>query len=125
MPDSQPQPVQGIHVAGAGAAAVPKAEPPASVGGAKAGAKGAGAGVAGGGAGTVWNSNQTVNALWSINEDRNSWVGIANVGWVKLSTASDSGVVALTELAAHAYQTQHVISSRTENDGMIHEIYAW
>jgi hypothetical protein len=66
-----------------------------------------------------------VNALWSINEDRNSWVGIANVGWVKLSTASDSGVVALTELAAHAYQRQHVISSRTENDGMIHEIYAW
>jgi hypothetical protein len=101
--------------AGKGVARTPTAAPPTRIGG---------AGLAGA-VGTVWNNNQTVNALWSINEDRNSWVGIAGVGWVKLSTASDPGVVALTALAAHAYQTQHVINYRTEDDGMIHEIYAW
>jgi hypothetical protein len=96
------------------AASMPTAEPPAQVGGTGARA-----------VGTVWNNNQTVNALWSINEDRNAQVGIANVGWVKLSTNSESGVMALTALAAHAYQTQHVINYRTEDDGLIHEIYAW
>jgi hypothetical protein len=80
---------------------------------------------AAGSAGTVWNNNQTVNALWSINQDRNSWFGAAGVGWQKLSTASDTGVIALTALAAHAYQTQHIINYRTEADGMVHEIYAW
>jgi hypothetical protein len=101
--------------AGKGALAAPVAEPPTKFVG--KGAKGS--------VGTVWNNNQTVNALWSINEDRNSWVGVANVGWVKLSTASDTGVVALTVLAAHAYQTQHIINYRQEDDGMVHEIYAW
>jgi hypothetical protein len=74
---------------------------------------------------TVWNNSQIVNALWSINEDRNSWVGIAGVGWVKLSTGSDSGVVALTMLASHAKALQSSINYRQESDGMVHEIYAW
>ncbi len=118
MADTQPQPLQGQKGAATGAAAAPSATPPKMAVSARAGV-----GVAA--AGTVWNNSQTVNALWSINEDRNSWFGAAGVGWVKLSTASDTGVIALTELAAHAYQTQHIINYRTEADGMCHEIYAW
>jgi hypothetical protein len=121
MADTQSQPQIPLQGAGAGAAAttasVPSGEPPQSAIGA------AGDGTAA--AGTVWNNNKTVSSLWSINQDRNSWMGVANVGWVKLSTASDSGVVALTALAAHAYQTKHIVNYRTESDGMVHEIYAW
>lgn len=119
MADTQSQPQIPLQGAGAAAttASVPSGEPPQSAIGA------AGDGTAA--AGTVWNNNKTVSSLWSINQDRNSWMGVANVGWVKLSTASDSGVVALTALAAHAYQTKHIVNYRTESDGMVHEIYVW
>ena len=115
MPESAPKPIETVSGAGLGAAVAPSATPPAKLQGA----------AAVGGAGTVWNNNQLVNALWTINQDRNSWVAIQGVGWVKLSPGSDTGVVALTMLAAHAKQLQTPVNYRTENDGMIHEIYAW
>ncbi len=74
--------------------------------------------------GTQWFSNTHISALWGNNQDRNSWVLVENTGWVKLSTASDSGVVALTMLASYAKLSQHVVSCFKGNDGMIHEIYA-
>ncbi len=80
---------------------------------------------AGAGGVTAWVNGQKVNALWSINENRNSWIGVAGVGWIKLANNSDSAVVALTILGAHAKQTQGAINYRQEADGMIHEIYAW
>src|SRR5262249_26966427 len=52
-------------------------------------------------AGTVWQSNTRVTALWCINQDRNVYMYTRNastntdIGWNKLSTASESGVVAL------------------------------
>jgi hypothetical protein len=119
MADTQPKPLTEVTGAGAGAGTVTApsmAPPPQATARARAATGAAGAG---GLAGTTWNSNQTVNALWSINQDRNSWFGAAGVGWQKLSTASDSGVVSLTALAAHGYQTQHVISYRTEADNMV------
>jgi hypothetical protein len=66
-----------------------------------------------------------VNALWSINQDKNAWMGIVNVGWQKLSNASESGTMSLNLLASHAKALQTQINYRTENDGMVHEIYAW
>jgi hypothetical protein len=126
MQASQPKAVLvgGVGVAvGAGMSqAAPSAAPPKGAGRVAASAGAAGAA---GGAGTTWSQNQTINALWSINEDRNSWVGVAGIGWVKLSNASDSGIVALTVLGAHAKQLQTIVNYRQEDDGMIHEIYAW
>lgn len=78
-----------------------------------------------GAVGTTWQSNAQVSALWSINQDRNSWVYVTNVGWQKLSTASESAVVAMTMLGAHLKQTQTIFNYRTEADGMIHEMYVW
>jgi hypothetical protein len=115
MPESTPKVIGGVSGIGPGASAAPSATPPPR----KAAA------IGGAGAGTVWNNSQLVNALWSINEDRNSWVGIQGTGWVKLSTNSDTGIVALTMLAAHAKQLQTIVNYRVEDDGMIHEIYAW
>ena len=96
------------------ATAAPRLRPP-----------GAGDRAAIGAVGTNWSNCTRVSSLWSINQDRNSWVGIDSVGWQKLSYASDSGIVALTMLASHARQTGTCYVYRTEDDGMIHETYVW
>ena len=83
------------------------------------------AGTSGGAAGTTWNNSANINALWIINQDKNSWAGVANVGWLKLSNASDSGIVSLTQLASHAKQMGSTVYYRQEDDGMIHEFYVW
>ena len=99
----------------AASTAAPTAEPPA--------ASGVTGGVSGVGA-SVW-VNGKVNALWSINQNRNTWVGVAGVGWVKLANNSDSAIVAFTMLAANAKQTQGTVNYRQESDNMIHEMYVW
>jgi hypothetical protein len=74
---------------------------------------------------TAWQDNQAISGLWSIAENRNSWVGVTNVGWVKLANNSDTAIVALTMLAAHAREFSRPVNYRQENDGMIHEMYVW
>jgi hypothetical protein len=104
--------------AGGGTAAVataPTAEPPAAAEGGTAGAIGA----------SVWVNNKRINALWTISENRNSWVGVAGVGWVKLANNSDSAIVALTMLGANARHTQGIVNYRQEADNMLHEMYVW
>jgi hypothetical protein len=76
-------------------------------------------------AGTIWNSQKTIVDQWTINQDRNSWIGVAGIGWQKLSTASDSGCVALTMIASNALITKASVNYRTESDGMVHEIYVF
>jgi hypothetical protein len=99
-----------------GQPAAPTAEPPsAGAGGVAAAAVGA----------SVWVNNKKINALWAINENRNSWIGVAGVGWVKLANNSDSAIVAFTTLGANARLTQGSVNYRQEADGMIHEIYVW
>ena len=122
MADSKPSTVDlsaTTEADAASAVARPSAEPPTSGGG---GAYGGAAGAVGA---TVWVNNKTVNSLRSINENRNSWVGVAGVGWLRLANNSDSAVVALTALCSSARQTQTPVNYRTEADGMVHEIYVW
>lgn len=73
----------------------------------------------------VWNDYQTITGLWTINQDRNTWMWVNNIGWKKLSTASESGIVALTKLASHAKQVGSIVNFRDESDGMVHEMYVW
>jgi hypothetical protein len=83
------------------------------------------------GAGTTWQADARVTSLWSINQNRNVYMYTRNhstntdIGWAKLSTASESGCVALNMLASHAKSTQARIDYRLESDGMVHEIYLW
>ena len=123
MADTKPQQdllSQASTTSGAGAAAggagAPTAEPPAA-----AVSDGAASGIGA----SVWVSNKKINALWSINENRNSWVGVAGVGWVKFANNSDSAIVAFTMLGANARHTQGLVSYRQEADNMIHEMYVW
>lgn len=119
MSDTKPENLPDVAQTGsavASEAAQPTAEPPA---GAVAAAD------AGGIAATVWVNGKKINALWSINENRNSWVSVAGVGWVKLANNSDSAIVALTMLGAAAKLTQGTVNYRQESDNMIHEMYVW
>lgn len=76
-------------------------------------------------ASTVWQSGKLITNQWTINQDKNSWIGVSGIGWQKLSTASDSGCVSLTMLAGNALITKASVSYRTESDGMVHEMYVF
>lgn len=125
MPDTQPQDVLSSTTSTGGvsltAPAAPTAEPPAGVG---IDAGDSASSIGGIGA-SVWVNSKKINALWAINENRNSWVSVAGIGWVKLANNSDSAIVAFTMLGANARQTQGNVNYRQEADKMLHEIYVW
>ena len=81
--------------------------------------EGAGAGI------TAWLNNKRITGLWTINQNRNSWVAVDGVGWKKLVNNSDSAIVALTVLGSHAREKNSVVNYREEADGMIREMYVW
>jgi hypothetical protein len=109
---SRPQTPLAAVAATANASAMPTALPPANIG-------------AGGIGATTWHSDVRVTALWSINQNRNVWCGLSDVGWKPLANNSDSAVVALNILAANALQAKGRVDAREESDGMIHELYVW
>lgn len=74
---------------------------------------------------STWLTDKRITALWSINQNRNSWIHVAGVGWRRLATNSDSAIVAMSMISAHARQMQSSVTLRQEADGLIHEIYAW
>jgi hypothetical protein len=116
MADSKPKDLDigGIGIQAGAVESMPDAEPPATQ-----------AFVAEGEGASAWINNKKVNALWCINQNRNSWISIAGIGWKKLANNSDTATVALAILGANAKQTQGAVNYREEADTMIHEIYAW
>jgi hypothetical protein len=115
--EAQPVPLSDAQlmamVNSAAVAAAPAMEPP----GVKEAVRGITA--------AVWVQNVQVNALWSINQNRNSWAAFAGNGWQKFSDNSDSAITAFTTLAAHARAVQGPTSYRLESDNKVHEIYVW
>lgn len=73
----------------------------------------------------AWQNTKKVDSLWTINQDRNSWVGIAGIGWKKLAGPNETALSALTMLVAHARATGSTINYRDEADNLIHEVYVW
>lgn len=73
----------------------------------------------------AWQTGKKVDALWTINQDGNSWFGVAGIGWRKLAHPNETAVSALTMLVAHARATGSTINYRDEADNMVHEIYVW
>jgi len=74
--------------------------------------------------GVTWHTGKKITALWSTNQNRNSWIGVPGVGWKKLANNSDSAVVALTMLASHAKQAVRNVNIK-EDSGQITEMYVW
>jgi hypothetical protein len=73
----------------------------------------------------TWRQNVVVTALWSINETRNAWIHLQNIGWKKIFNSRDGAFTTLVTLASQAKQTNRPITCREESDGMIYEIYLW
>lgn len=72
----------------------------------------------------VWHNGNKVTALWSKNQNRNSWIGVSDLGWKKLANNSDTAVVALTILASHAKLLGTTVNLK-ESSGQIVEMYVW
>ena len=86
--------------------------------------------------GITWQVDATVTALGSMNQDRNAWmyiqpIGSPAIGWVRQSTASESGWAALNMLASSAMSTKKLLNYRWDRQGsdvwgvqlVAHEIY--
>ncbi len=74
---------------------------------------------------TAWLNDKRITGLWSLNQNRNSWIYVNGIGWKKLANNSDSAIVALSMLSAHAREKDSAVNYREESDGMIREIYVW
>src|SRR5262249_52554930 len=77
------------------------------------------------GAGDPWDYNKRIDGLWGVGQTRKAGGQVLGRRWVKVGNNSDSAIVALTALAAHAKFTQTTCNYRQGGDGLIHEIYVW
>ena len=73
----------------------------------------------------AWLTNRKVLRLWTNSANKNSWINIQGIGWKRLFTGSDTTVVCMTMLAAHARTAGRNVNVRLEADDMVHEIYVW
>lgn len=74
---------------------------------------------------TAWQNSKKITATWCKNENRNSWVYIPGLGWKKLADGSDTGIVALTMLAAHAKQLNRNVNAYVGADNKISQMYVF
>ncbi len=73
---------------------------------------------------SIWHKSKKISALWSINQDRNSWINVSGLGWKKLANNSSSAIVALTMLASHAKQMGRTTNLKEESKKIV-EMYVW
>lgn len=72
----------------------------------------------------VWNNSKKVNALYSTDGAKNSWMSIVGTGWVRLNTLSDTGHTALTILAAAAKEKNSSVNYLLDAS-QAKEMYVW
>ncbi len=71
---------------------------------------------------TLWRS-QPVGGLWTIDQNLNGWVWFNQENWVRISDATESGLMAMMMIAASGKETGTPCLYRRETDGKIHEMY--
>jgi hypothetical protein len=71
----------------------------------------------------AWLENKTVDALWSNEQNSNSWAWIDGA-WRKFEDDNDDATTNFTVLAAHAKETNSLVKVRVE-DGRVKEMYVW
>jgi hypothetical protein len=72
----------------------------------------------------VRHEDKRVNALWTVDERRNVWLSFAELGWRRIGETSESGVLALAILGAHAKETQCRVDLE-EADGRVVALTCW
>lgn len=93
---------------GTGDAPVPTMQPPTASDGAAAAING-----------------KVVDALFSDGANRNAWMAIRDVGWRKVSQASDSGAMAISIIAGVAMQTGRAPGLEDDAAQLIQSIVLW
>jgi hypothetical protein len=71
----------------------------------------------------AWHNSVRVDALWTINEQANSW-GWIDGAWRKFDDAHIDSVTNMTILAAHAKASGRNVNARVEGD-RLKELYVW
>lgn len=94
--------------------AIPTIEPPSELSATSEDSFGAG----------VWNNDKRVNALFSTDHVRNSWMSVAGIGWVKLANTIDSANVAFNVLASAAKVKQSPVNYLLDG-GLVTQMYVW
>jgi len=72
----------------------------------------------------VWFNDKRINALFSTNDTRNSWIHVVGIGWLKLSNNFDSSNLALTILAKTAKEKNSPVNYLLDANQVI-QIYVW
>ncbi|HSD06778.1 hypothetical protein [Flavobacterium sp.] len=72
----------------------------------------------------VWNNDKRINALFSVNETRNSWISVVGIGWVKLANTIDSANEALTVFST-AGKVKNSPVNYFLDGGQVTQIYVW
>lgn len=76
-----------------------------------------------------WQNGKKIIGLWAIDEDRNAWVYVQDVGWRKLANSYDNAVIDLMTKAAHAKAEDRYVNFYEEGveGGTIYikQMYTW
>jgi hypothetical protein len=70
----------------------------------------------------AWQRNRRIAGLWSIDQERNAWIYATNVGWRRISPASDSVFSTLLVQLATAKASQRPVDF-LEEEGVITQAY--
>ena len=71
---------------------------------------------------TFWRA-QPVGGLWTNDQNMNGWAWFAQENWVRISDATESGLMAMMMIAASGKETGAPCLYRRDADGEIHELY--
>lgn len=73
----------------------------------------------------AWFDSKKINSIWVSNNNKNAYVHVVGIGWIKLNDANANSLLAMYMIAASARQGNNNVNYRKENDNKIHEIYSW
>jgi hypothetical protein len=74
--------------------------------------------------GGSWTGSKKVTALWSVNQAKNAYARISDVGWQKLADNDGTAVEALNILTSHAREHNRNVNARIDKNRIV-EIYVW
>jgi hypothetical protein len=74
------------------------------------------------GAAGGWTTGRTISDLWSYEDSVGVWVLVDDIGWKRLSPASDSGHTHMTLLAGVATHDNLPVDFHEDGDGQIDQL---
>ncbi|NNE76046.1 MAG: hypothetical protein HKN31_03135 [Pricia sp.] len=73
----------------------------------------------------AWFNSKKITGIWIANDNKNAYVYVVGVGWLKLNDANADSILAMYMISASARQGGNPVNYRKESDNKVHEIYCW